>query len=557
MIKGIGASPGIAIGKVLLIKNEELVIDKKTIEDTQKEVDRLTSVFKVSMAELETIKTKTEKELGKDKAAIFGAHILILTDPELFETTKRKIEAEKVNAEYAFHQVTEQFISIFKSMDNDYMRERAADIKDVSNRVLGHLTGVKKTDLSKLDESVILVVDDLTPSDTATMNKEKVLGFLTDLGGKTSHSAIIARTLEIPAIVGLNDITTQLNSDDKVIINGLTGEVIVNPLSQEIFKYEALLQEYLDHKEALKSFIGQPTITLDGKHIELVANIGNPEDIDAVLDNDAEGVGLFRTEFLYMNRTSLPTEEEQFIAYKTVAEKLNGKPLIIRTLDIGGDKEVNYLNIKKEANPFLGYRAIRMCLCNIQVNKPDSIAKCDHCDTCKTDIFKTQLRAILRASVFGNIKIMFPMISSCDELLDAKAYLELVREELTIEGHHFNPSVPVGMMIEVPAAAVISDLLAKHVDFFSIGTNDLIQYTCSVDRMNQKIQHLYNPNNPAVLRLIQMTIENGHKAGIPVGMCGGMAEDEGFIPLLLGMGLDEFSVSPSSILQTRKIINHC
>lgn len=556
MFKGIGASPGIAIGKILLIESEDMVINKQIIEDTEKEIDLLISVFKTSMTELENIKIKTEKELGVDEAAIFGAHMLILSDPELLSITKNKIESDKVTASYAFKQVSEQFISIFEALDDDYMRERAADIKDISSRVLRHLTGTKTTDLSNLEEDVILVTDDLTPSDTATMNKNKVLGFLTNMGGKTSHSAIIARLLEIPAIVGLNDITSKLKSSEQVIVNGYTGEVIVNPSTDQIIKYERLQQVDLIKKEELKNFKGQSTITLDGKEIELVANIGSPEDIAVVLENDAEGIGLFRTEFLYMNHSSVPTETEQFEAYKTVAEGLSGKPLIIRTLDIGGDKEVDYLNIKKENNPFLGYRAIRMCLCNVNTTKKDSSSTCDHCQICKTDLFRTQLRAILRASNYGNIKIMFPMISSTDELLEAKAYLEGVKKELDTEGISYNKAISIGMMIEVPSAAIISDILAKHVDFFSIGTNDLIQYTCAVDRMNQKIQHLYNPNNPAVLRLIKMIIDNGHKARIPVGMCGGMAEDPLFIPVLLGLGLDEFSVSPSSILQSRKQINN-
>ncbi len=545
MKKGIAASPGIAIGKVLCVENQAIVIEKHTITDVDAELEKLSECIDRSKKELEAIQEKTRNEVGEEEAAIFGAHIMVLEDPELSSAATDKIKTEKVNADYAFNEITNQFIAVFESMDNEYMRERAADIKDVSNRVLGHLLGCVKKDLSHLDEDVIIVTHDLTPSDTASMDKKKVIGFLTNVGGKTSHTAIMARTLDIPAIVGLSDITDYVKTGDTIILDGTKGEVIIQPDEHDLSSYDKLKQQYNAEKEHLKALIGLPTITTDDHKVELAANIGSDEDLDAVLSHDAEGVGLFRTEFLYMNRSSLPTEDEQFEAYKKVASSLKGKPVVIRTLDIGGDKEVSYLKLEKEMNPFLGYRAIRMCLNgNVKLSK-DFMGK---------DIFKTQLRAILRASAYGNIKIMFPMISSIQELKDAKQLLEASKKELDREQINYNKAIEVGMMIEVPSAAVISDLLAKHVDFFSIGTNDLIQYTCAVDRMNEKISHLYEPYHPGVLRLIKMVIENAHQAGIWVGMCGGMAEDQMMIPILLGFGLDEFSMSAASLLRSRQLI---
>lgn len=535
MKKGTGASPGIALGKVLIIKNEELIIEKKSIDNIENEKARFEDAVKESKEQLQNIKEKASKELDPEKSAIFDAHIMVLEDPELMTSTMNKIDSESVNAEYAFEEIIKQFISIFESMDNEYMKERASDLRDVSGRVLRNLTNTKSIDLSVLDEEVILVAEDLTPSETVTMDKKKVLGFLTDIGGRTSHTAIMARSLEIPAVVGLKDITKSLEDGDYVVFNGETGEVIINPSEEEIKNYEELKAKYYEEKKELETLIGEESITIDGKKVELAGNIGTPNDIEGLIKNDAEGVGLYRTEFIYMDRDSLPTEEEQFEAYKKVLESMNPKPIVIRTLDIGGDKEVSYLNIEKEMNPFLGYRAIRLCLE-------------------QRDIFETQLRALLRASVYGNLKIMFPMISSLEELLEAKKILEKVKKDLDNEGIKYASNIEVGMMIEVPSAALISDILGKHVDFFSIGTNDLIQYTTAVDRMNQKIHHLYNPFNPAVIRLIKMVIENGHKEGIWVGMCGEMAGDKKMIPLLLGLGLDEFSMSPISILPARKLI---
>ncbi|MCC0715493.1 phosphoenolpyruvate--protein phosphotransferase [Clostridioides sp. ES-S-0077-01] len=533
--KGIGASPGVALGKALVVEHSELVIEKKSIDNIEVEIAKLENAVAVSKEELVKVKEKASEELGAEEAEIFEAHLLVLEDPELIGSAIDKIKTESVNAEYALNEIKEMFVSMFESMDNEYMKERAADIKDVTNRILRHILGIKVVDLSALSEEVVLIAHDLTPSDTATMNKKMVLGFLTDIGGRTSHTAIMSRTLEIAAIVGLNDITSKVKDGDFVVFNGDTGEVIVNPDEETINKYTELKAKYEDERKALQLLKGKPSVTLDGKHVELAGNIGTPNDIEGLIKNDAEGVGLYRTEFLYMDRDSFPTEEIQYEAYKAVLEGMDGKPIVIRTLDIGGDKELSYLSMEPEMNPFLGYRAIRLCLD-------------------RKDIFKTQLRALYRASVHGRLRIMFPMISSLEELLQAKAVVKEVLAELDSEGVAYAKDVEIGMMIEVPSAAVISDVLAKHVDFFSIGTNDLIQYTCAVDRMNQKISYLYNQFNPAVLRLIKTVIDNAHKEGKWAGMCGESAGDQKMIPILLGMGLDEFSMSPISILPARKLI---
>lgn len=533
--KGIGASPGVALGKALVVEHSELVIEKKSIDNVEAEIAKLEDAVAVYKEELVKVKEKASEELGAEEAEIFEAHLLVLEDPELIGSAIDKIKTESVNAEYALNEIKEMFVSMFESMDNEYMKERAADIKDVTNRILRHILGIKVVDLSALSEEVVLIAHDLTPSDTATMNKKMVLGFLTDIGGRTSHTAIMSRTLEIAAIVGLNDITSKVKDGDFVVFNGDTGEVIVNPDEETINKYTELKAKYEDERKALQLLKGKPSVTLDGKHVELAGNIGTPNDIEGLIKNDAEGVGLYRTEFLYMDRDSFPTEEIQYEAYKAVLEGMDGKPIVIRTLDIGGDKELSYLSMEPEMNPFLGYRAIRLCLD-------------------RKDIFKTQLRALYRASVHGRLRIMFPMISSLEELLQAKEVVKEVLAELDSEGVAYAKDVEIGMMIEVPSAAVISDVLAKHVDFFSIGTNDLIQYTCAVDRMNQKISYLYNQFNPAVLRLIKTVIDNAHKEGKWAGMCGESAGDQKMIPILLGMGLDEFSMSPISILPARKLI---
>ena len=537
MYNGTGASPGIALGKALVIEHSELVIEKRNISNIEEEIQKLENAVKVSKDELTKVKEKALMELGEHEAEIFEAHLLVLEDPELVDSAISKIRDEKVNADYALNEIKEMFVAMFESMDNEYMRERAADIKDVTNRVLRHILGIKVVDLAGLDEEVVLIAHDLTPSDTATMNKSMVLGFLTDIGGRTSHTAIMARTLEIAAVVGLDDITKKVKDGDYIVFNGDTGEVIVNPDEETKAKYASLKEKFEEYRKSLELLKGQKSITTDGRHVELAGNIGSPNDVSGLIKNDAEGVGLYRTEFLYMDKEdAFPNEEEQYEAYKAVLEGMNNKPIVIRTLDIGGDKELPYFEMEPEMNPFLGYRAIRLCLD-------------------RKDIFKTQLRALYRASVHGKLRIMFPMISSLEELLSAKEVIKEVLAELDAEKIAYANDVEVGMMIEIPSAAVISDILAKHVDFFSIGTNDLIQYTCAVDRMNQKISHLYNQFNPAVLRLIKMVIDNAHKEGKWVGMCGESAGDQRMIPILLGFGLDEFSMSPISILPARKLIN--
>ncbi len=536
MLKGIGASPGIVLGKALVLKNEQISIDRKIINDCEKEIEKLKSAIEVSKEELIKIKEKALLELGEHEAQIFEAHLLVLEDPELIESTISKINDEKVNADFALNEIKDMFVGIFESMDNEYMRERAADIKDVTNRILRHILGINVVDLANLEEEVILVAYDLTPSDTATMDKDKVLGFLTDIGGRTSHTAIMSRTLEIAAIVGLSDATIQIKDGDYVVFNGESGQVEVNPSEDTINTYKKLKHDFEDYKKTLELLKGKSSITTDNRQVELAGNIGTPQDVEGLIKNDAEGVGLYRTEFLYMDRSDFPSEEEQYNAYKAVLEGMNQKPIVIRTLDIGGDKKLDYLEMDEEMNPFLGYRAIRLCLD-------------------QKDIFITQLRALYRASVHGKLRIMFPMISSLEELLEAKKVCEQVKKQLESEEIPYSQNVEIGMMIEVPSAAIISDVLAKHVDFFSIGTNDLIQYTCAVDRMNQKISYLYNQFNPAVLRLIKMVIDNAHKEGKWAGMCGESAGDQLMIPILLGFGLDEFSMSPISILPARKLIN--
>lgn len=535
MMKGIGASPGIAIGKALVVEEKEIVIEKKAITDIDAEVKKLNDAVEVSKVELTAVKEKVAKEVGEEESEIFGAHLLVLEDPEFIGEAENKIKNESVNAEYALNEVKDMFVSIFEGMDNAYMKERAIDVKDVTGRVLRHILGIKVIDLSSLKDEVVLVAHDLTPSDTATMDKSKVLGFLTDIGGRTSHTAIMSRTLEIAAIVGLSDATNTIKDNDMIIFNGDTGEVFVNPEQSVIDEYTEKKRFFEEEKKELELLKGKESVTTDGKHVELAGNIGTPNDIEGLIKNDAEGVGLYRTEFLYMNSDKFPEEETQYEAYKAVLEGMEGKPVVIRTLDIGGDKKLSYFEMEEEMNPFLGYRAIRLCLD-------------------KTEIFKTQLRALYRASVHGKLRIMFPMISSLEELLKAKEVCEEVKKELSNEGIAYSNDVEIGMMIEVPSAAVISDILAKYVDFFSIGTNDLIQYTCAVDRMNQKISYLYNQFNPAVLRLINLVIKNAHSEGKWVGMCGESAGDQKIIPILLGFGLDEFSMSPISILRARKLV---
>lgn len=536
-MKGMATSPGIALGKILIYEEPDIIVNKKQIKESNKEIDKLEIAIEKGIKQIEKLYEKTFKNVGKDEAEIFNAHKMMMKDPEFINDIKEKISSEEVNVEWAVKEVANNYIKRFEEIQNQYLRERSSDLKDVSNRLLKILLGIETKDLGSLNEECIIITKDLTPSDTAQMNKEMVIGFVTELGGKTSHVSIIARSLEIPAIAGMKDITNIAKDGDMIIIDGEKGIALLNPSQEDIVTYENKKREYEEFKIKLQEMIGKESISKDGVKVEIAANIGTPKDMDKVIENDGEGVGLYRTEFLYMDGDKLPTEEEQFIAYKVVAEKLEGKPVVIRTLDVGGDKDIPYLDLPDEMNPFLGYRAIRFCLD-------------------RTDIFKTQLRALLRASDFGNIKIMFPMISNIQEIRDAKEILEKAKEELRKENIPFNEDIEIGIMVEIPAVAVHSDIFAKEVDFFSIGTNDLIQYTLAVDRGNQEISYLYNQYHPAVLRLIQMTIENGHKEGIWVGMCGEAAGDEKLIPLLLGMGLDEFSMGTSSILRARWIINN-
>lgn len=535
-IKGIAASNGIAIAKVYKLEHVELVTVKTTIEDPAAEVEKLTKAFEVSKKELEVIRDNTREIIDEEHAAIFDAHIQIINDPELLSAVKSKVELDKMNAAWAFEEVVNGFIAMFEAMDNAYMKERAADIKDVSKRVLSHILGVKISDPSLINEEVIVVADDLTPSDTAQLSKEFVRGFITNIGGSTSHSAIMARTLEIPAIVGAKTILENTQDGDMVILDGLKGDIFICPSADLIKEYEKKAKVYEAQKAVWALLKEKPSVTVDGHHVELAVNIGSPADIDGILNNGGEGVGLYRTEFLYMGRDNFPTEDEQFEAYKAVLKNLEGKPVVIRTLDIGGDKELSYMEMPKELNPFLGYRAIRMCLD-------------------RKELFKKQLRALLRASIFGNLKLMFPMIATLDEFKAAKNVLLETKAELIAEGVEVSDAMEVGIMVEIPAVALLADQFAKEVDFFSIGTNDLIQYTFAADRMNEAVSYLYQPYNPSLLRLIKMVIDAAHKEGKWVGMCGEMAGDQIAIPLLLGLGLDEFSMSATSILPARHLIS--
>ncbi len=537
LIKGIAASDGVAIAKAYLLVEPDLTFDKnEKVTDVEGEVAKFNSAIEASKVELTKIRNNAEVQLGADKAAIFDAHLLVLDDPELIQPIQDKIKNENANAATALTDVTTQFVTIFESMDNEYMKERAADIRDVSKRVLSHILGVELPNPSMIDESVVIVGNDLTPSDTAQLNKEFVQGFATNIGGRTSHSAIMSRSLEIPAIVGTKSITQEVKQGDMIIVDGLNGDVIVNPTEDELIAYQDKRERYFANKKELQKLRDADTVTVDGVHAELAANIGTPNDLPGVIENGAQGIGLYRTEFLYMGRDQMPTEEEQFEAYKEVLEAMGGKRVVVRTLDIGGDKELSYLNLPEEMNPFLGYRAIRLCLA-------------------QQDIFRPQLRALLRASVYGKLNIMFPMVATINEFREAKAILLEEKENLKNEGHDISDDIELGIMVEIPATAALADVFAKEVDFFSIGTNDLIQYTLAADRMSERVSYLYQPYNPSILRLVKQVIEASHKEGKWTGMCGEMAGDETAIPLLLGLGLDEFSMSATSILKARRQIN--
>jgi len=534
-LPGIAASNGIAIAKAFRLENPELIVNKTSISNVNEELTRFEAALTQSKSELETIKAHTAQQMNDEEAAIFSAHLLVLSDPELIGPITEKIKSENVNAEFALQETATMFIELFESMDSEYMKERATDIRDVTKRVLAHLLGVSIQSPSMITDKVIIIAEDLTPSDTVQLNPQFVKGFITDIGGRTSHSAILARTLEIPAVVGAKTVMSSIQNGDIVIVDGLDGDIIVNPDAETIARYEDKKASYELQKSEWARLKNEPTVTSDGHHVELGANIGTPKDVNGVLEHGGEAIGLYRTEFLYMGRNQFPTEDEQFEAYSSVLKQMEDKPTVVRTLDIGGDKELSYLQLPKEMNPFLGLRAIRLCLE-------------------MEDMFRTQLRALLRASVHGNLKIMFPMIATIEEFRQAKTLF--LEEKAKLENEHITVSntIEVGIMVEIPSTAVMADIFAKEVDFFSIGTNDLIQYTMAADRMNERISYLYQPFNPAILRLVKNVIDAAHKEGKWTGMCGEMAGDELAIPILLGLGLDEFSMSASSILKARSQI---
>ncbi|PKE45102.1 phosphoenolpyruvate--protein phosphotransferase [Macrococcoides caseolyticum] len=536
-LKGIGASDGIAIAKAYLLVEPDLSFNNEKVADVDAEVEKFKAAVNQSKVELTQIRNNAEIALGPDKAAIFDAHLLVLEDPELINPIEDNIRNNQMNAAASLSEVSTNFITIFESMDNEYMKERAADIKDVSKRVLSHILGVSLPNPTMIDEPVVIIAEDLTPSDTAQLNKKFVQGFATNIGGRTSHSAIMSRSLEIPAVVGTKNITDAVQQGDFVIVDGIAGEVIINPDEQTVTGYKARQAAFLQEKEELKQLVNDKTVTKEGKHVELAANIGTPNDLEGVKNNGAEGIGLYRTEFLYMGRDAMPSEDEQFEAYKKVLSEMDGKRVVVRTLDIGGDKELPYLNLPKEMNPFLGYRAIRLCLD-------------------QQDIFRTQLRALLRASIHGKLSIMFPMIATINEFREAKAILEEEKANLIADKVKVADDIELGIMVEIPSTAAMADIFAKEVDFFSIGTNDLIQYTMAADRMSERVSYLYQPYNPAILRLIKQVIDASHKEGKWTGMCGEMAGDSTAIPLLLGLGLDEFSMSATSILSARRQIKN-
>lgn len=536
-LTGIAASDGVAIAPVYLLTEPDLSFETVTVEDTAAEIARFEQAIAQTTEEITAIRDIALESLGAEEAQVFEAHLLVVADPEFTDQVKGQVESDKVNAETALKNVSDMFIQIFASMeDNPYMQERAADIKDVSERMLAALLGVKLPSPATISEEVIVIAHDLTPSDTAQLNKKYVKAFVTNIGGRTSHSAIMARSLEIPAIVGTKEITSIVKDGDLIIVDALDGEVILNPTEDEIKTYEAKGARYADQKAEWAKLVEAESVTKDGKHVELAANIGTPKDVVGVLENGADGVGLYRTEFLYMDSADFPTEDEQYEAYKAVLESMNGKGVVVRTMDIGGDKELPYLQLPEEMNPFLGYRAIRISLD-------------------KTDMFKTQLRALLRASVYGDLRIMFPMIATLQEFRSAKKIYDETKAELISEGVSVSETIQVGIMVEIPAAAVLAKQFAKEVDFFSIGTNDLIQYTMAADRMNERVSYLYQPYNPSILTLIKNVIDASHAEGKWTGMCGEMAGDQTAVPLLLGMGLDEFSMSATSILRTRSLIS--
>lgn len=538
-IYGVGAAEGIGIGAAKVVREQNVEVVKKSIPDSEAEVNNFMRILDITKAETEEMSQALEKNASAKEAEILFGHIMLMSDPMLVDEIVNRIKGESVCAEYAIEEVCNQYAAVFASMDDELMQQRATDMLDIKTRLIKKILGIENTDLSKLPYGSILVAKDLTPSMTAGLNPENVLGIVTQFGGKTSHSAILARALEIPAVVGLSNLPEDISDDTDILLDGESGEVIILPTDVEKTEYEDKKKKYDANKELLKKYRELPSISKDGKKVEIAGNIGSPEDAKKVIENGGEGIGLFRTEFLFMDRDCMPTEEEQFESYKEVATAMEGKPVIIRTLDIGGDKEIPYMGILQDENPFLGYRAIRLCLDR------------------KDDIYIPQLRALLRASAFGNIKIMLPLITSMNEIREAKALISDIKKELDEKNIAYNKNIEVGIMVETAAASLLADIFAKEVDFFSIGTNDLIQYTMSVDRGNVKIAGLYSPFSPAVLRSINRIITEGKKAGIMVGMCGEAAADPLLIPVLLAWGMDEFSMSASSILKSRQIISGC
>ena len=539
MITGIPASPGIVFGKALVLKEEKIVLDTQKIseEQVEAEVARFYAGREVAVEQLNSIHQRALKSLGEEKAAIFEGHLMILEDEELEEEIIDYLRSNKVNASVAASKIIDQQVEMLSEIDDEYLKERAGDIRDIGNRLIKNILGMHIVDLGDITEESILVAYDLTPSETAQLNLEKVLGFITDIGGRTSHTSIMARSLELPAIVGTNDVTARVNTGDYLILDAVNNRVYVNPTQAEIDELKTLEAKLAEEKAELAKLKDLPAVTLDGHKVDVVANIGTIRDCEGAHRNGAEGVGLYRTEFLFMDRDQLPSEEEQFIAYKEVVEAMEGRLVVLRTMDIGGDKELPYLNLPKEMNPFLGWRAVRIALD-------------------RREILHAQLRAVLRASAFGKLAVMFPMIISVEEIRELKSVLETLKAELRAEGKAFDENIQVGVMVETTSAAVNAKFLAKEVDFFSIGTNDLTQYTLAVDRGNELISHLYNPMSPSVLGLIKQVIDASHAEGKWTGMCGELAGDERATLLLLGMGLDEFSMSAISVPRIKKLIRH-
>lgn len=538
-LKGIAASDGFATAPAYLLVEPDLSFKKATIKDVQAEVQRLRAAVQESDAELTKIHDTAQKTLGEEEAQVFDAHKMILADPEFVGAIERQIKDQKLNAEQVLRNVADNFITTFEAMtDNKYMQERAADVRDVTKRIMSHLVGVRLPNPALIDHEVIVIAHDLAPSDTAQLNKKYVKAFVTDVGGRTAHSAIMARSLEIPAVVGTNTITKDVVNGDELIVDGVNGDVVIQPSAADSDHYQKVVAEYASKKAEWSKLKNSATITADGKHFDIAANIGTPKDLAGANANGAEAIGLYRTEFLYMDSAELPSEEDQFQAYKTVLEGMNNKPVVVRTMDIGGDKHLPYLPLPEEMNPFLGYRAIRISLD-------------------RQDIFRTQLRALLRASAFGKLCIMFPMIATLQEFRQAKAILQEEMQKLKADGIAYDEKdLQVGIMVEIPAAAVLADQFAKEVDFFSIGTNDLIQYTMAADRGNDRVSYLYQPYNPSILRLIKRIVDAAHQEGKWVGMCGEAAGDSIMTPLLMGMGLDEYSMSATSILRVRSLMKH-